>query len=141
MATIYNHPDGYKITLRNGLLTASTGEGAFVALPIGPVGMAALGAALIESANNAKHGATSQQAGYALGRELVRELTEFQGHLPDGIVPEESLIALHDKLHAMSKLDNFDFAAGGFASAIIAPLCLGIARRVGHGYGPDDIQF
>ena len=26
MATIYNHPDGYKITLRNGLLTASTGE-------------------------------------------------------------------------------------------------------------------
>ena len=38
MATIYNHPDGYKITLRNGLLTASTGEGAFVArCPLAPL--------------------------------------------------------------------------------------------------------
>lgn len=121
-ATVYSHPDGHEIALHRGLLTACTSEGTAVSIPIGPDGLAALGASLIECANNAKHGKESERAGFLLGRELLRELHNFQGCLP-----EDSLHAFHDKLIALRELENFDYAAGGFTSAVIEVLELGIA--------------
>ena len=123
MATIYNHPDGYKITLRNGLLTASASNGTVFSLPIAPDDLAALGAALIERASAAKHGRDSERAGYLLGRDLVHDLAALRG-----CVPEDALFAVHDKLHALSKIENADFAAGGFARALIDVLEAGIAH-------------
>lgn len=59
--TFYVHPDGHQIAVGHGLLTASTSEGTAVSLPIGPDGLAALGAALLEHATTA----TAQARGEA----------------------------------------------------------------------------
>ena len=120
--TIYTNNKGCEIAVGDGLLTASNSTGPMFSLPIAPDELAALGAALIERANAAKHGRNSERAGYALGRDLVREIAALRGRLP-----EDSLCAAHDKLHALSKLEEADFAAGGFASAIIDVLEAGIA--------------
>ena len=45
---VYAHPDGAEIVVGNGLLTACTAEGIAISMPIGPDGLAALGAALLE---------------------------------------------------------------------------------------------
>ena len=145
--SVYANADG-GITVGRGLLTVHSCEGKAVSISIAPDGMAALGASLIECANNAKHGQESERAGYLIGRDLVRELTGFQGCLP-----EASVSALHHSLYKLAQLDNYDFAAGGFAGAIIDVLESGIAsiphpangpadKRAPHpGYGPDDVPF
>ena len=63
--TIYAHPDGHEITVGYGLLTACTSDGFALSMPIGPDGLAALGAALIERSIAQKHGEVSERAGAA----------------------------------------------------------------------------
>lgn len=118
---IYSHPDGHEITVGHGLITAVTDEGTAVSLPIGPDGLAALGAALLEQATTAEQD-DSERTGAVLGSDLVQELFELRGH-PQA----EAFRAVHDKLHALAKLEHADSAAGGFAGAIVNVLELGIA--------------
>lgn len=122
MTAVYTDKEGREIAVGIGNLTARNSTGTVFSLPIAPDELAALGAALIERANAAKHGRDSERAGYVLGCDLVRELAALRGCLP-----EDSLCAAHDKLHALSKLEEADFAAGGFARAIIDVLEAGIA--------------
>ena len=119
--TFYVHPDGHQITVGHGLLTASTSEGTAVSLPIGPDGLAALGAALLEHVTTAAQD-ESERAGAVLGSDLVQELFELRGR-PQA----EAFRAVHDKLHTLAKLEHADSAAGGFAGAIVNVLELGIA--------------
>ena len=121
--TIYSHPDGHEITVGQGLLTSCTSEGTALSIPIGPDGLAELGAALIERSIAEKHGEESERAGAALGSDLVQELFELRG-LPQA----EAFRAVHDKLFALAKLEHADSAAGGFAGAIVNVLELGIAN-------------
>lgn len=123
MAAVYQHPDGHKITVGYGLLTACTSEGTAVSLPRGPAGLAALGAALIERSIAEKHGQVSERAGAAMGADLLRELLALRGR-PQA----EAFRAVRDKLHALSKLEHADSAAGGFAAAIVNVLEVGIAN-------------
>ena len=120
---VYTDNQGREIAVGNGLLTASASNGTVFSLPIAPDDLAALGAALIERASAAKHGRDSERAGYLLGRDLVHDLAALRG-----CVPEDALFAVHDKLHALSKIENADFAAGGFARALIDVLEAGIAH-------------
>lgn len=64
--TIYAHPDGHEIAVGHGLLTACTSEGTALSLPIGPDGLAELGAALIERSIAEKHGEMSERPGVPL---------------------------------------------------------------------------
>ena len=122
MAPVYQHPDGHEITVGDGLLTAYTSEGTAVSLPIGPDGLAALGAALIERAEAARNPELQyERAGYVLGCDLLDELVALFGH-PQA----KALRAVHTKLNALSKLENFASAAGGFAAAIVNTLEVGV---------------
>ncbi len=123
MTAVYTDKEGREIAVGIGNLTARNSTGTVFSLPIAPDELAALGAALIERANAAKHGRDSERAGYVLGRDLVHDLAALRG-----CVPEDALFAVHDKLHALSKIENADFAAGGFARALIDVLEAGIAH-------------
>ena len=125
--TIYSHPDGHEIAVGRGLLTACTSEGAALSLPIGPDGLAALGAALIERSIAEKQGEVSERAGAAMGCDLLAELLALHGH-PQA----KALQAVRNKLHALCKLEHFDSAAGGFAAAIVNVLEVGIAHLPQH---------
>ena len=122
MTTIYTDAAGYQIAVGTGTLNASNSTGTVFSISIEPDELAVLGAALIERANAAKHGRVSERAGYLLGCDLLREIAAMRGCLP-----EDALYATHDKLHALSTLAEADFAAGGFARAIIDVLEAGIA--------------
>lgn len=121
--TIYTDTAGREIAVGRGLLTACTREGTALSLPIGPDGLAVLGAALIERSIVEKHGEVSERAGAAMGCDLLAKLLALHGH-PQA----KALQAVHDKLHALSKLEHFDSAAGGFAAAIVNVLEVGIAH-------------
>lgn len=121
--TIYRHPDGHEITVGPGLLTACVKEGTALSIPIGSDGLAELGTALMECAIEAQHGQVSERAGAALGVDLLQERLALRGR-PQA----EAFRAVHDKLHALSKLEHADSAAGGFAGAIVNVLELGIAN-------------
>ena len=121
--TIYSHPDGHEIAVGHGLLTACTSEGTALSIPIGPDGLAALGTALLECATEAQHGQASERAGAALGLDLLQELMRLRGR-PQA----EAFRAVHDKLHALSKLEHAESAAGGFAAAIVNVLEVGMAN-------------
>ena len=119
---IYQHPDGHQIAVGHGLLTACTSEGTALSLPIGPDGLAALGAALLEHATTAAQD-ESERAGAVLGSYLVQELFELRGR-----PQSEAFRALHDKLFALSKLEHADSAAGGFAGAVVNLMEVGAAN-------------
>lgn len=131
--TIYTDNQGREIAVGHGLLTACTSEGTALSLPIGPDGLAALGAALIERSIAQKHGEVSERAGAALGSDLVQELYALRGR-PQA----EAFRAVHDKLHALSKLEHADSAAGGFAGVIVNVLELGIANLPKFEEGADE---
>lgn len=122
MTTVYTDTAGHQITVGTGTLNASNSTGIVFSIPIAPDELAALGSALIERSNAAKHGRVSERAGYLLGRDMLREIAAMRGALS-----EDALHTTHDKLHALSKLAEADFAAGGFARAIIDVLEAGIA--------------
>ena len=119
---IYAHPDGHQIIVGQGLITACTAEGIALSMPIGPDGLAALGAALLEHATTAAQD-ESERAGGALGSDLVHELFELRGR-PQA----EAFRAVNEALHALTKLEHPDSAAGGFAAAIVNVLELGVAN-------------
>ena len=119
---IYVHPDGHQIIVGQGLLTACTAEGIALSMPIGPDGLAALGAALLEHATTAAQD-ESERAGAALGTDLARELSALRGR-PQA----ETFRAVREALRALVKLEHGDSAAGGFAVAIVNLLELGTAN-------------
>lgn len=120
---IYTDNQGREIAVGDGLLTAATRTGTAFSIPLDADEMAALGAALIERATEAKHGHVSERAGAAMGAALLNELLALRGR-PQA----DALRAVHDKLHALSKLEHADSAAGGFAVAIVNVLEVGIAN-------------
>ena len=121
-AALYQHPDGHEITVGQGLITACTAEGIALSMPIGPDGLAALGAALLEQATTVAQ-EESDRAGAALGTDLTRELFALLGR-PQA----ETFRAVREALRALVKLEHGDSAAGGFAAAIVNVLELGIAN-------------
>ena len=120
--TIYYHPDGHEITVGNGLITVSIGDGLSISIPIGSVGMADVGKALQERAVAAAQDA-SEQAGAELGMDLLQDLLELRGH-PQA----ESFKALRYALLELAKLDYPGSAVGGFAGAVVNALEIGIAN-------------
>ncbi len=120
--TIYSHPDGHEVTVGNGLLTAVTSEGAAASIPIGAVGLAELGNALLERAVAAAQDA-SEEAGAELGLDLVRELYELRG-CPQA----ESFKALRHALLELVKLEYPESACGGFSATVTSALQIGIAN-------------
>ena len=120
--TIYSHPDGHVITLGNGLLTAVTNDGIAVSIPVGHLGLADMGRALLECAVAAAQD-NSEKAAAELGMDLVRELFELRGH-PQA----ESFKALRTALLELVKLDYPESAAGGFAGAVVNVLEIGMAH-------------
>ena len=121
--TVYQHPDGGTLAFNDNELTATDDEGNAVCLPIGPLGLAELGNALLVLAAKQEEQLTSERAGAVMGSELVDELFALRGR-PQA----QAFRALHDKLLALSKLEHFDSAAGGFAGAIVNVLEVGIAN-------------
>ena len=128
---IYAHPDGHEITVGQGLITACTAEGIALSMPIGPDGLAALGAALLEYATTEAQN-EAERAGAALGTDLVKALFALLGR------PEyEAFRAVNDALRALVKLEHGDSAAAGFAGAIVNVLELGIASLPQFDEGAD----
>ena len=67
----------------------------------------------------------AEHPGYRMGNDLLNELLTFkQFDAPQTY----ALRAVHDKLHALSKLEPFDAAAGGFAVALVNVLQIGVAN-------------
>ncbi len=120
--TIYAHPDGHEITVGYGLLTACTSDGFALSMPIGPDGLAALGAALIErSVHKSMVKCPSALA-------LLWGTTCWPNCWRCVAAQAEAFRTVHDKLYALSKLEHADSAAGGFAAAIVSVLEVGIAN-------------
>ena len=121
---LYQHPDGHSIDLLDGMLTVTDSDGQTASVPIGEIGltelgerMVSIGQALITERN------TSECAGAAMGIDLINELLAVQGK-PQA----KAFRAIHDKLYALSKLEHFDSAAGGFAGAVVNVLQIGVAN-------------
>ena len=123
-AALYQHPDGCgEIFVGDGAITVCVESGVAVTLPIGPDGLAALGAALLELGTTEAQD-EAERAGNALGADLVQSLFEIRRHSNQ----EVAFYAAHEALRAMVKLEHPDSAAGGFAAAIVNVLELGIAN-------------
>ena len=121
--TLYSHPDGPTLAFKNNTLTATDDDGKAVDLPIGPIGLKKLGNALLALAAEQEEKLTAERAGAGMANELIDELLAVQGQ-PQA----EAFRAIRDKLYALSKLDHFDSAVGGFAGAVVNVLQLGIAN-------------
>lgn len=124
---IYSHPDGFTLDFNDSTLIATDDEGKTVCLPIGEVGLTELGERMVSIGeamiNEQEEKFTSERAGAAMGIDLINELLAVQDE-PQA----EAFRAIHDKLHALSKLEHFDSAAGGFAGAVVNVLQIGIAN-------------
>ena len=121
--TVYNHPDGFTLAFNDNALTATDDDGDAVSLPIGSTGLKELGFALLALAAEQEDEFASERAGAAMGNDLINELLAVRGK-PQA----EAFRAIHDKLYALSKLEQFDAAAGGFAGAVVNVLQIGIAN-------------
>jgi hypothetical protein len=58
-----------------------------------------------------------------MGNDLINALLAVRDE-----PQREAFRVIHDKLHALSKLEHFDSAAGGFAGAVVNVLQIGIAN-------------
>jgi hypothetical protein len=121
--TVYNHPDGFTLAFNDNALTATDDDGDAVSLPIGSTGLKELGFALLALAAEQDDEFASERAGAVMGHDLINELLAVRGK-PQA----EAFRAIHDKLYALSKLEQFDAAAGGFTGAIVNLLEIGIAN-------------
>ena len=121
--TIFQHPDGPALDFHNHTLIATDEDGKAVCLPIGPLGLVELGNALLALAAEQEEELTSERVGAGMGNDLINELLAVQGQ-----PQREAFRALRDKLYALSKLEHFDSAAGGFAGAVVNVLQIGIAN-------------
>ena len=125
---IYAHPDGHQITVGQGLITACTAEGIALSMPIGPDGLAALGAALLEHATTAAQ-EESERAGAALGTDLVKALFALCGR------PEyEAFRAVNDALRALVHAEDAAQAASLNANAAMISF---LAKLERFEAGPD----
>ena len=125
--TVYSHPDGFTLAFNDHTLIATDSDDKTVALPIGPLGLVELGNALLALAAAQEEKSTSEQAGAGMGLDLINELLAVRGK-----PQSEAFRAIRDKLHALSKLEDFESAAGGFASAVVNVLQLGVANIPKH---------
>ena len=121
--TVYSHPDGFTLTFNDDALTATDDDGKTVSLPIGPLGLVELGNYLLALAAEQEEKFTSERAGAGMGFDLIDELFALRGK-PQA----EAFRAIHAKLYALSKLEHFDSAAGGFAGAVVNVLEIGISN-------------
>ena len=121
--TLYTHPDGFALDFDDHTLIATDDDGKTISLPIGSIGLKELGNALLALAAEQEEKFASERAGAGMGFDLVDELFALRGR-PQA----EAFRALHDKLLALSKLEHFDSAAGGFAGAVVNVLEIGIAN-------------
>ena len=122
ITTIYRHPDGHEIGVGNGLLTASIGDGLSISIPVGHIGLADMGRALLECAVVTAQD-ESEKDGAELGMDLVQELFELRG-CPQA----ESFKVLRRALLELAKLEYPESACGGFAGAVVNVLEIGIAH-------------
>ena len=121
--TLYEHPDGFTLDFDDNNLIATDDDGKAVSLPIGSTGLVELGHALLALAAERDEKFTSERAGAVMGFDLVDELFTLRGK------PQcEAFRAIYDKLYALSKLEHFDSAAGGFAVVVVNVLEIGIAN-------------
>ena len=123
MSAVYVHPDGFTLAFDDNTLIATDSDDKTVCLPIGPLGLVELGNALLVLAAAQQEKFTSEQAGAGMGLDLINELMAVRGK-----PQREAFRAIHDKLYALSKLEQFDAAAGGFAGAVVNVLEIGIAN-------------
>ena len=121
--TVYSHPDGFTLAFNDNTLIATDDNGKTVSLPIGPLGLVELGNDLLALAAEQEEKFTSERAGAGMGFDLINELLAVRGK-PQA----EAFRAIHDKLYALSKLEHFDSAAGGFAGAVVNVLEIGVAN-------------
>lgn len=132
-AALYQHPDGCgEIFVGDGAITVCVESGVAVTLPIGPQGMAELGAALLEHATSEAQD-EAERAGNALGSDLVQALFELRRH-PN---QEVAFFSVHESLRALVKMERPDSACGGFATAIVNVLELGVANLPKFDEGAD----
>ena len=129
---LYAHPDGHSIDIAKGMLTVTDSDGQTASVPIGEIGltelgerMVSIGQTLIAERDTAEQEEkfTSERAGAGMGFDLIDELFALRGK-PQA----EAFQAIHAKLYALSKLEYFDSAAGGFAGAVVNVLQIGIAN-------------
>ena len=121
--TLYEHPDGFTLDFDDNSLIATDDDGKAVSLPIGPTGLKELGNALLVLAAEQEDTFTSERAGAAMGFDLIDELFALRSE------PQTNAFrAIRDKLYALSKLEFFDSAAGGFAGAVVNVLQIGVAN-------------
>ena len=121
--TVYNHPNGFTLAFTDNALTATDNDSKTVSLPIGSTGIKELGRTLLALAAEQEDEFASERAGAVMGLDLINELLTLRGK------PQcEAFRAIHDKLYALSKLEQFDSAAGGFAGAVVNVLEIGIAN-------------
>ena len=121
--TVYSHPDGFTLAFNDNTLIATDDNGKTVSLPIGRLGLVELGNDLLALAAEQEEKFTSERAGAGMGFDLINELLAVRGK-PQA----EAFRAIHDKLYALSKLEHFDSAAGGFAGAVVNVLEIGVAN-------------
>ena len=127
MNAVYTHPDGFTLAFNDHTLIATDSDDKTVYLPIGPLGLVELGNALLVLAAAQEEKFTSEQAGAGMGNDLINELLAVRGK-PQA----EAFRAIQDKLHTLSKLEDFESAAGGFAGAVVNVLQLGVANIPQH---------
>ena len=66
---------------------------------------------------------TAEHAGAIMAQDLVNELLQMKA-MPQSF----ALKAVHDKIYALSKVQPFDAAAGGFAVGLVNVLQIGVAN-------------
>jgi hypothetical protein len=136
---LYTHPDGFRINychLSRSLECSNEPDAFTLDIPIGEAGLIDLGLALVAlgfelrntkevtaSSDTRTPEQTAEQEGAIMGLDLVNELLQLK-HKPQSL----ALQAVHDKIYALSMVQPFDAAAGGFAVALVNTLQIGIAN-------------
>ncbi len=130
---LYAHPDGFRINychLSRSMECRDESDDFTLDIPIGETGLIDLGLALValgfELRNKVTVGPdthTAEQEGAIMGFDLVDELLQLK-HKPQS----SAMQAIHDKIYALSMVQPFDAAAGGFAVALVNTLQIGIAN-------------
>ncbi len=115
---LYTHRDGATLAFDGRALIATDALGKTVSLSIAPHELQSLGITMIGAEDEEF---VSEHAGATLGADLVQELYALRGR-PQA----EAFRVVHDKLHALMKLEHADRAAGAFALQVVNVLELGI---------------
>lgn len=118
-AMLYAHPDGHTIEHFDDSLTVCTSDGIAISLPIGPLGLADLGRAMLELAEGADD---SELRGNELASKLLNKLLKVRGD------SAKSFKATDRALSKLAKLPNQKDAIAGFSAALYPVLRIGVAN-------------